>query len=63
MLQELLQQEVGALWALFFDDGGQCLHPFAGFLQVDVVFGRRAVDGLRIGLSGHGVSPGVMATI
>jgi hypothetical protein len=32
MLQQLLQQEVGALGALFFDDGGQRVHPFAGFL-------------------------------
>ena len=35
-LEQLLQQEVGALGALLFNDGGQRLHPFAGFLGIDV---------------------------
>ena len=55
VLKQLLQQEVGAFRAFLFDDGGERLHPLAGFLQIDVR--RRAADGLGVGLSGHGVSP------
>jgi hypothetical protein len=40
---------VGALGALFFDDGGQGIHPFAGFLLIRV--GADTEAGLWVGLS------------
>ncbi len=36
LFQELFQQEVRALGAFLFDDGGQRLHPFPRFLGVAV---------------------------
>ena len=39
MLQQLLQQEMGALRALALNDGRQRVHPLTGFLRVRVVGG------------------------
>jgi hypothetical protein len=36
MFQKLFKQEVGTLWAFTFNDGGQGVHPFTGFLLVFV---------------------------
>jgi hypothetical protein len=41
---------VGALGTLFVDDGGQGIHPFAGFLLIGVG-GDTAPAGLGVGLS------------
>ena len=39
VLEQLLQQEVGTLGAFGLDDGGQRVHPLAGFLAVCVMGG------------------------
>jgi hypothetical protein len=51
MFQQLLQQVVGAFGTLFLDDGGQGLHPFAGFLLVGVVGGGGPCGSVLLG--GH----------
>ena len=51
MLQQLLQQKMGALGAFLVDDGGQRLHPFARFLRVDVIGCRGPSGGVFLG--GH----------
>jgi hypothetical protein len=49
VLEQLLEQEVRALGPFLFDDGGQRVHPFTGFLGIDV---RTNIEG-RIRRCGH----------
>jgi hypothetical protein len=43
--EQLLNQEVRALWAFFVNDGGQRIQPFAGFLVVFVGASSAVVGG------------------
>ena len=36
VFEQLLQQVMGALFALAFNHGGQGVHPFAGFLRIGI---------------------------
>jgi hypothetical protein len=43
VFEQLFEQVMRALRAFTFDDGGQGIHPLAGFLAVRVVGGRAPV--------------------
>ena len=54
VFEQLLEQEVGALAAFFFNHGGQGVHPFKGFLAVQILGFLVRIDG------GHARSPDVI---